>query len=84
MPPCSASRTTRWARRSKPRSSSPKAPPPSDELAAELVAYVREHLAGYKAPRSVDFVDQLPRHPTGKLYKRVLRDPYWEGLERRI
>jgi long-chain acyl-CoA synthetase len=57
---------------------------PSDELATELIAYVREHLAGYKAPRSVDFVDELPRHPTGKLYKRVLRDPYWEGLERRI
>jgi len=56
----------------------------SDELAAELDAHVRRHLAGYKAPRSFDFVDQLPRHPTGKLYKRVLRDPYWEGLERNI
>ena len=57
---------------------------PSDELAAELVAFVRERLAGYKAPRSIDFVDQLPRNPTGKLYKRMFRDPYWEGLERRI
>jgi len=56
----------------------------SDELAAELVAYVRKSLAGYKAPRSVDFVDELPRHPTGKLYKRLLRDPYWEGTGRTI
>ncbi len=57
---------------------------PSDELAAELVAHVRDHLAGYKAPRSIDFPGSLPRHPTGKLYKRLLRDPYWEGLDRKI
>lgn len=46
------------------------------ELAAELIAYCREHLAGYKSPRSVDFRAELPRHPTGKLLKRVLRDEY--------
>jgi long-chain acyl-CoA synthetase len=57
---------------------------PSDALASELVAHVREHLAGYKAPRSIDFEDELPRHPTGKLYKRLLRDPYWEGTGRSI
>lgn len=57
---------------------------PSDELAGELIAYTREHLAGYKAPRSVDFEEHLPRHPTGKLYKRLLRDPYWEASGRRI
>ena len=56
----------------------------SDELAAELIAFVREALAGYKAPRSVDFEETLPRHPTGKLYKRLLRDPYWEGSGRTI
>ena len=56
----------------------------SDELAAELIAHVREHLAGYKAPKTVDFEDALPRHPTGKLYKRLLRDPYWEGAGRTI
>jgi long-chain acyl-CoA synthetase len=56
----------------------------SDALAAELVAYCREHLAGYKAPRSVDFHDALPRQPTGKLYKRLLRDAYWEGRDRQI
>jgi len=56
----------------------------SPELAAELVAFVREHLAGYKAPKSVDFFDELPRQPTGKLAKRMLRDPHWEAAARRI
>jgi acyl-CoA synthetase (AMP-forming)/AMP-acid ligase II len=46
------------------------------ELAAELISYCREHLSGYKCPRSVDFRAELPRHPTGKLLKRVLRDEY--------
>jgi acyl-CoA synthetase (AMP-forming)/AMP-acid ligase II len=47
------------------------------DKAAELTAFVRSHLAGFKCPRTIDFVDELPRLPTGKLYKRVLRDPYW-------
>ncbi|MFB9470462.1 acyl-CoA synthetase [Nonomuraea salmonea] len=46
-------------------------------LEAELIAYCREHLAHYKCPRSVDFRAELPRHPTGKLYKRLLKDEYW-------
>ncbi len=49
------------------------------ELESELVAYCRAQLATYKCPRSVDFVDDLPRDPNGKLYKRVLRERYWEG-----
>ncbi|GGV08872.1 acyl-CoA synthetase [Actinomadura cremea] len=57
---------------------------PSDALVDELVAHVREKLAGYKAPRSIDFVDAMPRTPTGKLYKRLLRDPYWEGRAQKI
>jgi long-chain acyl-CoA synthetase len=57
---------------------------PSDALAAELLASCREHLAGYKVPRSIDFEAALPRHPTGKLYKRLLRDRYWEATGRRI
>jgi long-chain acyl-CoA synthetase len=57
---------------------------PSEALAAELIQHVRTHLAGYKAPRSIDFEAALPRHPTGKLYKRLLRDRYWEGTGRRI
>ncbi|WP_219469325.1 acyl-CoA synthetase [Nonomuraea rhizosphaerae] len=46
-------------------------------LEAELIEYCRERLAHYKCPRSVDFREELPRHPTGKLYKRLLKDEYW-------
>jgi long-chain acyl-CoA synthetase len=53
-------------------------------LEQELVAYCRARLAGYKVPRSIDFSAALPRHPTGKLYKRLLRDRYWQGTGRRI
>jgi acyl-coenzyme A synthetase/AMP-(fatty) acid ligase len=52
---------------------------PSDELAAELMAFARERLAHYMAPRSIDFIAEMPRLPTGKLYKRVLREQYWQG-----
>lgn len=54
------------------------------ELAAELIAFCREHLAHLKCPRSIDFSDELPRLPTGKLYKRKLRDAYWAGHKSRI
>jgi long-chain acyl-CoA synthetase len=57
---------------------------PTPELAAEIVAYCREHLAGYKCPRSVDFADTLPRTDTGKLFKRRIRDPYWEDAGRTV
>lgn len=50
-----------------------------DGLAAELISYCRGELATYKCPRSIDFVDALPRDPNGKLYKRRLREQYWEG-----
>src|SRR6185437_5736163 len=46
------------------------------ELEAELIAYCRDRLAHFKCPRSVEFRDELPRLPTGTLYKRLLRDPY--------
>jgi long-chain acyl-CoA synthetase len=48
-----------------------------DALAAELHQFARAHLSHVKAPRRVDFRDELPRHETGKLYKRLLRDEYW-------
>ncbi|MFD0684671.1 AMP-binding protein [Actinomadura fibrosa] len=57
---------------------------PSGALAEELIAHVRASLAGYKAPRSVDFVEAMPRTPTGKLYKRLLRDPYWAEQKQKI
>jgi fatty-acyl-CoA synthase len=55
-----------------------------DELAEELMAFARERLAPYKCPRSIDFESELPRLPTGKLYKRLLKDRYWGGKESRI
>jgi long-chain acyl-CoA synthetase len=56
----------------------------SPELERELIAYCRQHLADIKCPRSVDFTAELPRHPTGKLYKRLLRDQYWAGHQSSI
>ena len=52
------------------------------ELEAELIAYCRDRLAHYKCPRTVDFDPALPRHPTGKLYKRLVQDRYWPGTAR--
>jgi long-chain acyl-CoA synthetase len=52
---------------------------PTTEVAAELIAFCRDRLAHFKCPRSVDFRGELPRHPTGKLYKRLLKDEYWQG-----
>jgi long-chain acyl-CoA synthetase len=52
---------------------------------ADIIEFARANLAGYKCPKSVDFVEgPLPRNPSGKLLKRVLREPYWEGQARRI
>lgn len=55
-----------------------------DTLAAEILAYAREHIAHYKCPKSVDFMDELPRLPTGKLYKRLVKDQYWGKKSSRI
>ncbi|MEU7147889.1 acyl-CoA synthetase [Streptomyces sp. NPDC045470] len=55
---------------------------PEPALADAILAHCAERLAGYKCPRSVDFVATLPRDPNGKLYKRRLRDPYWAGRGR--
>jgi len=58
------------------------APGPGAE--AELIAFCAKHLARFKIPRSIDFEEELPRLPTGKLYKRLLRDRYWAGKTTRI
>ena len=52
--------------------------------ADDVIAHARARLAGYKCPTSVDFVEALPRNPSGKLLKRQLREPYWKGHTRRI
>ncbi|WP_368389977.1 hypothetical protein [Sphingopyxis sp. USTB-05] len=51
---------------------------PDDGTAAKLIDFERSKLSHIKAPRRVDFMDELPRHATGKLYKRVIRDRYWQ------
>ncbi|MEM7139639.1 MAG: AMP-binding protein [Actinomycetota bacterium] len=62
--------------------------PADDETAAalsrELIAYCKEQLADVKCPRTIDFREELPRHPTGKLYKRLLKDEYWADAGRSI
>lgn len=50
--------------------------------AEEIIAFARERLAAYKCPKSIDFADELPRNPTGKILKKELRKPYWEGRDR--
>ena len=56
---------------------------PKEDLEGELLEYLHANLSRQKVPRSIDFVTELPRLPTGKLYKRVLRDKYWgEGKSR--
>jgi acyl-CoA synthetase (AMP-forming)/AMP-acid ligase II len=54
------------------------------ELERELIAFCKEQLATFKCPKTVDFQAELPRLPTGKLYKRLLRDKYWEGHDSRV
>ncbi len=54
------------------------------ELAEDILEYCRQRLAKIKCPRSVDFDPELPRHPTGKLYKRLVRDRYWGKTDGRI
>jgi acyl-CoA synthetase (AMP-forming)/AMP-acid ligase II len=51
---------------------------------SELIAYSRDRIAHYKAPKSVDFIESLPRNPSGKVLKRELRAPYWAGHERQV
>jgi acyl-CoA synthetase (AMP-forming)/AMP-acid ligase II len=52
--------------------------------AEEIIDFCRGKLGGFERPRSVDFVDSLPRTPSGKVLKRVLREPYWAGQLRRV
>jgi long-chain acyl-CoA synthetase len=56
----------------------------SPGLAQDLISYCRDRLAHFKCPRTVDFVPELPRSETGKLYKRILRDAYWAGHQSSI
>jgi long-chain acyl-CoA synthetase len=57
---------------------------PSEELVEDIRGFCADRIAKYKMPRTIDFTDRLPREANGKLMKRKLRDPYWEGRERAI
>jgi long-chain acyl-CoA synthetase len=50
----------------------------------DVKGYLRDHLAKYKVPKVVEFMNELPREDSGKIFKRKLRDPYWEGAGRKI
>jgi long-chain acyl-CoA synthetase len=52
--------------------------------AADIIRHARAHLAEFKIPKSVDVVQQLPRNASGKLLKSKLREPYWQGRDRRV
>ena len=55
-----------------------------DDLVEDIRGFCADRIAKYKMPRTIDFIDKLPREANGKLMKRKLRDPYWEGRERAI
>ncbi|HEY6557724.1 MAG TPA: acyl-CoA synthetase [Polyangiaceae bacterium] len=57
---------------------------PGSALEQELRDFAASELAKFKIPRTIDFIEEMPRDPNGKLYKRRLRDPYWEGREKAI
>jgi acyl-CoA synthetase (AMP-forming)/AMP-acid ligase II len=58
--------------------------PGAEVTQEEIIAFARQRIAHYKAPRSVDFIEALPRNPSGKILKRELRKPYWEGRARQV
>ena len=58
--------------------------PGAEPNAEAIIAWARERIAGYKTPRSVDFIDVLPRNATNKVLRRVLREPYWAGHGRLV
>jgi len=58
---------------------------PGETVSADdVIGFAHQQIAGYKCPKSVDFIDALPRNPSGKILKRELRKPYWEGQERQV
>jgi long-chain acyl-CoA synthetase len=57
---------------------------PNEALAEDILAFCADKLARFKTPKTIDFTAEMPRDPNGKLYKRKLRDPYWEGVQRAL
>tara|TARA_Y100000816_G_scaffold284796_1_gene263597 strand:+ start:34723 stop:36288 length:1566 start_codon:yes stop_codon:yes gene_type:complete len=50
----------------------------------EIIGYTRTQIAAYKCPKTIEFIQELPRNPSGKILRRELRDPYWEGIDRKV
>jgi fatty-acyl-CoA synthase len=50
----------------------------------DIINFTRERIAGFKTPKSVDFIEALPRNASGKILRRHLRDPYWAGKDRQV
>lgn len=58
---------------------------PGEEASPEdIITYARTQIAGYKIPKSIDYTNELPRNPSGKVLRRELREPYWKGRERNV
>ena len=57
---------------------------PSPALAEDILAFVRERLSGFKRPRAIDFVEDLPRLPSGKVQRGKVRSRYWQGRDKAI
>ncbi len=58
--------------------------PGTEPTAEDIISHTRERIAAYKVPKSIDRVDTLPRNPSGKILRKDLREPYWQGLDRRV
>jgi len=58
--------------------------PGETATASDIINFARERIAGFKTPKSVEFVEALPRNPSGKILRRHLRDPYWAGRDRQV
>jgi long-chain acyl-CoA synthetase len=58
--------------------------PGAPQDVADIIAWARGRIAHFKAPKSVDFVETIPRNITGKILRRELREPYWKGRDRRV
>jgi long-chain acyl-CoA synthetase len=57
---------------------------PGDDLGREVLTFARQRLAGFKVPKTIEFVDELPRSPAGKIQRKKVREPYWAGRARQI
>ena len=58
--------------------------PGAPEDPADIIAFAKTRIAGFKAPKTIDFIDALPRNASGKILRRELRDPYWAGKTRQV